>query len=386
MNFTISIWSFFLLIGTCQAIILVLLLLIKLKKNERGTLIIITLLLCFSVILVDHSIRLSPLFSNYPELLYISDALWYLLTPLMWLYIKVSLSKTIKWTDLLHLGPFVFFFVWYWDLLLSSPQTKLKIFEYYLSQGHQYSAQTKILILIMMLQMLSYLIYGILYLGNFRKKHNQQFSSNDIEKLNWLKGILIIFTLYFLFEFSFSTYRNYIGINNNFIENWSLVVWTIFLITFSISILNNPNLIGYQVKSLRKNGEIVTIENQQIEHLNNFMSSKKPYLNTDLSLHQLAVQISTSSHHLSYLLNQVLNISFYEYINNHRVHAVKEQLEEGKHGEYSIYGIAQANGFKSKASFYKFFKKEFGQTPTQFIKTRKLETKKKKTEYNGILL
>ena len=82
---------------------------------------------------------------------------------------------------------------------------------------------------------------------------------------------------------------------------------------------------------------------------------------------ELADRLEISTNRASFLINKVHGISFYNFINTYRVMEVKKMLESGQHKQMSIIGISQEAGFRSKASFYKFFKREFCKTPTQYI-------------------
>ena len=45
-----------------------------------------------------------------------------------------------------------------------------------------------------------------------------------------------------------------------------------------------------------------------------YVEKEKPYINPDLKMGELAAALHTSSHSLSYLLNQYLNQSYYDFI------------------------------------------------------------------------
>lgn len=94
---------------------------------------------------------------------------------------------------------------------------------------------------------------------------------------------------------------------------------------------------------------------------------QQSYLNQDLSLADLANLVDTTDKKLSTLLNQNMEINFYDFINSYRVAAFKEGVAEGKLDNLSIVGLALQCGFKSKSSFYRAFKKETGMSPSQFM-------------------
>ncbi len=103
------------------------------------------------------------------------------------------------------------------------------------------------------------------------------------------------------------------------------------------------------------------------DSLEKTMQEDKPYLNPNLSLSELADQISTSDKNLSHVLNQHLNISFYDYLNKARINEFLAKLESGEHQNYSLTGIALECGFKSKSNFYRAFKREKNTSPKDYI-------------------
>lgn len=107
-------------------------------------------------------------------------------------------------------------------------------------------------------------------------------------------------------------------------------------------------------------------EDKLARELHTFMVSNKPYLNSKLTLYDLASSLNWSSHNLSNHLNKFQNINFYEFINNYRVQEVKRKLKED-HNKFTILAIAFDCGFNSKASFNRIFKDATGFTPTEYI-------------------
>lgn len=87
------------------------------------------------------------------------------------------------------------------------------------------------------------------------------------------------------------------------------------------------------------------------------------YLDPALTLYKLAAHIGVSAQYLSQTLNQTLQQSFYDYINDARIAAAKQQLQ---HTDDSVLNIAMAVGFNARSSFYKAFKASTGLTPAQF--------------------
>ncbi|MGC4034866.1 MAG: helix-turn-helix domain-containing protein [Chitinophagaceae bacterium] len=98
------------------------------------------------------------------------------------------------------------------------------------------------------------------------------------------------------------------------------------------------------------------------------MATEKIYLDPDLSIDHLASAISCSRHHLSQVLNEKLNKSFYDYINQYRVEEAIHLLTDPARSTYKIASIAFDAGFNSLSTFNDVFKRITGLTPSQYRK------------------
>lgn len=107
------------------------------------------------------------------------------------------------------------------------------------------------------------------------------------------------------------------------------------------------------------------------ERLNRYMQSENPYMNKDLKIADLADTLHTSSHSLSYLFNQYLNVSYYDFVNEWRITEFKKLVTEDTSSRYTLNALADLCGFSSRASFFRSFKKSTGITPNEYIKNSK---------------
>lgn len=89
------------------------------------------------------------------------------------------------------------------------------------------------------------------------------------------------------------------------------------------------------------------------------------YRDPNLSLWDLAKHISVTSHYVSQTLNTHLNKSFFDLVNGWRI---KDAIEQLKTTDETILVIAYDVGFNSRSAFYKAFKRETGQTPSDLRK------------------
>jgi len=107
-------------------------------------------------------------------------------------------------------------------------------------------------------------------------------------------------------------------------------------------------------------------EAHYVETLGRYMTEKKLYLQEDLTLQDLADELSISPHHLSMILNVHFRQNFYTFVNGYRVEEVKRMLADPANRDRSILSIAYDAGFNSKSTFNTIFRKFTGKTPRQY--------------------
>lgn len=112
-----------------------------------------------------------------------------------------------------------------------------------------------------------------------------------------------------------------------------------------------------------------------IKILDREMTKNKLYTNKSLKIADLADVAKTSSHALSYVFNQYMQKSYYDYINEYRVEEFKSAILKDKYSKYTLEALSEHCGFSSRASFFRSFKKVTGITPNEYIKNVKISDK-----------
>jgi AraC-like DNA-binding protein len=97
-----------------------------------------------------------------------------------------------------------------------------------------------------------------------------------------------------------------------------------------------------------------------------YMQNEKVYLNSELRMQDIAVNLEIPAHILSYIINTILNQNFYDFINQYRIKEAKNRLNNLQYKNLTIVAIAYDCGFNSKATFNRLFKQYTGLTPSQF--------------------
>lgn len=104
-----------------------------------------------------------------------------------------------------------------------------------------------------------------------------------------------------------------------------------------------------------------------IHTLKKYMQDQQPYLNVDLKQSDVAAAIGYPTYLLSAVFTHYLKMGYYDFVNSYRVEKFKQAISEGQHKKYTLVTLAEKCGFKSKASFFRAFKKFTGTTPNEYI-------------------
>ena len=108
-----------------------------------------------------------------------------------------------------------------------------------------------------------------------------------------------------------------------------------------------------------------TEANQLLSKIEKLMREEELFKNPNLNLAKLAKELHISSHLLSQLLNDNLNKSFTQFINEYRIEEAKKMLKTNQNLKIEV--IAENCGFNSNSTFYNVFKKFTNTTPAKYL-------------------
>ncbi|MEO1449422.1 MAG: AraC family transcriptional regulator, partial [Bacteroidota bacterium] len=123
-----------------------------------------------------------------------------------------------------------------------------------------------------------------------------------------------------------------------------------------------------------KSGLSDTRAQRERQRLVDFMEREKPYLQSKLTLGELAESLALPPNHLSQVINSQFGQNFYEFVNHYRIEAFKARLQDPRNRQYTLLANAMEAGFQSKSSFNEVFKKMTGHTPSQYLRSLDAET------------
>lgn len=321
------------------------------------------------------------LLAYFPFLYKSAVPLEFLTPPLAYLYVRTVLHQetTFRKSDIWHAVPFVLGVMNYaWFYLMPLSQKKQVVADVIANQDNVYLVQDGLLPewLVLIVQLLLFYCYltGQWYMI---KKHFKikplSVSKQYLFVKKWLYDFVKLQTFYttslvVLYVISsFLVFSQFGDYDIELILSTTLIAVS-FLFLSGYLLWNPKVLIGLpelSKKIPRNHGGAVS---KEIDLIIAQIKTQQLFLQPDLNMSKLALQLNISARKLSASINSTSHTNFNDFINYHRVLFAKQLIHEGYLEGHAIDALGQASGFHSKNAFYRAFKKAFGCTPKEYQK------------------
>ena len=100
--------------------------------------------------------------------------------------------------------------------------------------------------------------------------------------------------------------------------------------------------------------------------LEEWMTDKKPYLNSDFQLVDLRAVLPTNRTYLSNFIHDEYDCSFYQFVNRYRIKEAQRLMLETP--DMKLGDVAERSGFASPSAFCRVFSRETGFSPSEWVK------------------
>ncbi len=380
MKLTLDIWSILYLTAISQGYLLSFVLLFR-KRNKISNILLALLTLSITVLLSESLLAKSGFFviDDQRHFIFFSTPVIYLIGPLFYFYAislfkKIDLRSRKVWPHfLLFLICFINYLPAYLLTLGVLPKDipallNSRYFLYWISGFFDMGLN--------ILQTSVYMYLTFRFLKIHENKLKDIYANHAALYVDWIKklaalmlGLMAVFTAALLF---FLLRKYVIAVENVLALSRAALIYAIGYLAIRQSVILAPLSSGKPAGKYRHSPLPNEQAEKYIQRLLQSMESEKPYLNSDLKLPDLANQLSLSTNQLSQLLNQNLNLNFFDFVNQYRVKEVQVKLLDPNYNHLTNLAIAYEAGFSSKASFHRAFKKHTGKTPSQFVKAQSL--------------
>ncbi len=212
------------------------------------------------------------------------------------------------------------------------------------------------------------------YLASFKQKQNGVLNEQTIN-FKWLQQFIRVFAtfqiiwLVFLIPYVIPKYTD--KLLNEF--DWyplyiplAIIIYWLGIKGYIVSQTEVSLIKKTQPVSSTLSAEAIALT---IVSVKKTMTDGKLFLNPNLNLTILSEHTSIPQKTISFVLNQNLNKSFSEFVNEYRIEAFKEKILHPETDNLTIAGVALECGFSSQATFQRIFKQSTGISPSEFRKS-----------------
>lgn len=366
-------------IGIFLSLFLVALLLTKRKRVQSDN-ILAALMGAMALYLANYYLKYLGYWETHPHLIGITHPFPLLFGPLLYLYVEFSVRSEQRWmwADWLHFSPFIVCYLLMIPFLFFTP-TEAKL----LSDSQDFDSSYQSFFIA---SFIAFIVSAVVYpLLAFKKtvKHQQiiddNFAYREGISLTWLKALIIalwsIFAVAILVTFLNFIFAVQFGFNTDLVGYILLVVFIALLGFFGIRHQGifteqkgrRQSIVKVKSASYQRSGLKQSDAAKLHEKLLELMRSEKPFLESKLSLGQLADRLGVTSNNLSQVINQCEEVNFYDFVNAYRVREFISLATAPENNHMNLLGIAFDAGFNSKSSFNQVFKKNTGKTPREYL-------------------
>jgi len=359
------------LLGIAQGLFLGVFLLFTAGPNSRANRFLGVLFICCSLSIIHFFLDRTGLYREYPHLMRTGIPVLFLFGPLFYFYVRILTDRAtrLRWVDALHAAPFLLVVLMFLPFFLSGEDVKLQAAR---DLAH-YSTRPEWLAFsaIQILQLFAYMIAVRRILGRYNERIRNTQSS--VERIN-LRWLLIGNNLFFII---FGLMLALIVLQAFGVPTLGVYNLTVPLIVTGVNYglgflgLRQPEIFSpaeeaAAFRKYEKSSLTPALAAELARKVEGFMASRRPYLNPELTLPALATQLEIPQHQLSQVINETIGVNFFDFVNGHRVQEAQRLLLDPAKSAFTVLAIAQEAGFNSKSAFNAVFRRQTGQTPSQF--------------------
>lgn len=342
--------------------------------------------------------------------------LWCLIGPCLFFYIRGVLTDRLvfKWVDLLHTIPFWVTLIGIFPYLLTSFEYKLSVADLIIHHMDalkgvkvNWLLPQEVNLLVRPVLQITYSLACLVILVRFHR--NQVYHLNrPVRQYKFVYRWLLVLTLFVLSIGAYYLWALILFYSNPVMERKlifefqavyfigaSLIFMPFLIFIFPKILYGIPK---YGIRSGGMTSEVAGVRVEQTiliptpdasvpaaagslqgddmggdpftglsDRILEVMEEKKPFLNEDFSLEDLATLLDVPKHHLYYSFRNILQTRFISLRTEFRIAYAKKILLEADLRMTTLDALGKKCGFASRSAFYKTFKQEVGCSPGEYL-------------------
>jgi AraC-like DNA-binding protein/NADH:ubiquinone oxidoreductase subunit 6 (subunit J) len=350
--------------GIILSLFVVLLLNARDVKKGRANIFLSILLLALAFS-IAHILFAGAVISHLSAQVYsLGDPTFFLIAPLLWFYTRSLSGERIvfRWETIGHFFPFLLIIF----LSLSLRSIHQPDLLQWLAGNHALLILTFWILLVIQFSCYLLAIRGKWQL--FKLMVQQEVSNTEYVSISWVRFYMVLFLLVnilFLVSFIVAIHLQ----DQSWLPRITAVIFALSIFALGYKGILQREIFAMEIVPVASDVKLTIRTNhddQRLQELKTFMEQNKPFLDADLTLTSLALQMNITRGQLSSLINEGTGSNFYDFINQYRVEQVKKLMLDPSMKNFNMLGIALEAGFKSKSTFNLIFKRFTGLTPTQY--------------------
>ena len=374
----VNILTILIFFGSFQAFILAFILVISKKFRRKSGFYLALVLLALGLINISTGFFLTGAELRYEFLQYSPQFLVTLIPASLYFFIRYLVTPAYKWRSWDYLIwivvgiEFTHRFYRFITYMIEGEPSNNKNLKYYFSSNIYES--------VAVIATLVTVVWAIKKLSTHEKLLYQNYSEVEERSLDWLRssliaglGLTLAWSISLFFELS-GTFNPSSLIQYVVIGLTTLICYTGYAMILRPGIVDTEvfGIVPTDIEVSQDKNQAASLSSKAKEHMNKLrvlMEDDRIYRDPDLNMTKLAERSGLSNSYVSQIINNIEGKNFFDYVNSYRVEEVKRNMTDPSYAHYTILGLAEEAGFKSKSTFNAVFKKITRQTPSQYKKS-----------------
>ncbi len=324
-----------------------------------------------------NSIEEFGLISRNPRLFYLPFHFYFLSFPLLYLFVRSFTTKINLKEDKIHLYPGMIEFLLWISLFVFIPNVLTHPFK----KSVEYAIYFEVYVLIGNFYSIWYIIKTIGLLPSRNIKNTLLNHTDHGNFFGHLENLLYGFLVLIISHLTFTVAMIFSN-SDNFIQRPYILVIYVLLTVLNTVWIHLLAALGIRKSLLNISRErddfkisdladvMIGEEDHEIfEKINHILNETKCFKMEDFTVGDLAKLINIHPQKVSRIIKNRTNENFNTFINIQRVQEIKNIiLSSDRAQDFSVEGLGQEVGFKSRSTLYAAFKKIEGCTPGDYIR------------------